>query len=248
MVNIKKILVSGLALLMLCGTAMVFLPTDAIAQGHEGRGRAEGVSRPGGREGMHSGSAQQYRQFQDSRYNHNRSYMARGQYFGHLPDDHRPILYRNSRYYFAHGEWYRPVGDRFLVVAPPIGLFVPFLPAFYVSLWANGIPYYYANDVYYTPIAGGYVVAEPPSTDASTTPPPAAEPGTGGQLFIYPGKGQSEKQQANDRYECHVWAAGQTGYDPIKPPELPGNQLMQKRADYQRAVSACLEGRGYTVR
>lgn len=35
-------------------------------------------------------------------------------------------------------------------------------------------------------------------------------------LYIYPKNGQSEKQQKRDRYECHVWAADQTGFDPSK--------------------------------
>ena len=33
-------------------------------------------------------------------------------------------------------------------------------------------------------------------------------------LYIYPNNGQSEKLQRQDRYECHVWAADQTGFDP----------------------------------
>lgn len=33
-------------------------------------------------------------------------------------------------------------------------------------------------------------------------------------LYIYPKNGQSEELQRRDRYECHVWAADQTGFDP----------------------------------
>ena len=33
-------------------------------------------------------------------------------------------------------------------------------------------------------------------------------------FFIYPNKGQSAQQQSQDRYECHVWAANQSGFDP----------------------------------
>ncbi|MFT5350392.1 MAG: hypothetical protein ACI909_003018 [Planctomycetota bacterium] len=33
-------------------------------------------------------------------------------------------------------------------------------------------------------------------------------------IYIYPNKGQSPQQQSQDRYECHVWAAGQSGFDP----------------------------------
>jgi hypothetical protein len=34
---------------------------------------------------------------------------------------------------------------------------------------------------------------------------------------IYPAKGQSAKQQDQDRYECHTWARGQSGFDPTQP-------------------------------
>ncbi len=62
-------------------------------------------------------------------------------------------------------------------------------------------------------------------------------------LYIYPAKGQSEQQQSDDRYECHRWAANETKYDPIDDEYSP-----DQRADYQRAMTACLTGRGYTVR
>ena len=62
-------------------------------------------------------------------------------------------------------------------------------------------------------------------------------------------KGQSEKQQAKDRYECHSWAVSQIGYDPTQPTGgMPESQTNQKRADYQRAMGACLDARGYTAK
>lgn len=145
-------------------------------------------------------------------------------------------------------------------------------------------------------------------------------------LFIYPNMGQDQEQQRRDRYECHVWAAQQSGFDPStyeapQPVRYPhvvrrehsdlnpvtgaaggaaagavGGAIagdagkgaaigagvgavlgafhtlmrqdeqrdrrveMQKqraqqevetqqlREDYNRAISACLEGRGYTVK
>jgi hypothetical protein len=53
-----------------------------------------------------------------------------------------------------------------------------------------------------------------------------ADPGAGysggvnntNQVFMYPKLGQSPMQQDRDRYECHMWAMGQTGYDPSLPP------------------------------
>lgn len=34
------------------------------------------------------------------------------------------------------------------------------------------------------------------------------------QLMIYPMKGQSNEQLSKDRYECHLWAVQQSGFDP----------------------------------
>lgn len=141
-------------------------------------------------------------------------------------------------------------------------------------------------------------------------------------LFIYPNDGQSKEMQNQDRYECHIWAAQQSGFDPSRysAPQpvvyrtgyphqsdinpitgaaggaamgavggaIAGNagkgaaigagvgavlgafhtlnrhtserehyryknhqlavELNQLRNDYNRAISACLEGRGYTVK
>jgi hypothetical protein len=206
-----------------------------------------------------------HRQFLDSRYHHNHHYPARGLYFDVLPPGHREVFWGRSRYYFFDGAWYRPVKRRFLVVAPPFGMVVPFLPPYYSTVMVGGVPYYYANEVYYREAPSGYIIVAPPAGEVIPAPPPQgpppgpppglppgptpAGPRSGEQLFIYPRQGQSEKKQADDRYECHRWAAGQTGYDPTKPPVgMPEGQLIQTRADYQRAMSACLEGRGYTVK
>ena len=69
------------------------------------------------------------------------------------------------------------------------------------------------------------------------------------KLFIYPRQNQSDQQQATDRYECHRWAVGQTGFDPTQLTAGPQDDSKGlRRADYSRAMTACLEGRGYTVR
>jgi hypothetical protein len=183
------------------------------------------------------------REFRDARYHHDRSYPVRGHVIGALPRDHRVVVHGGARYYFSGGVWYRPQGPRFAVIAPPIGLFVPFLPPYYSTVWLGGVPYYYANEVYYAHRGNGYVVIEPPKEEVSQTPPPAD------QMFIYPRMGQDEKQQADDRFACHQWAVNQTGFDPTQPPGgSPEPQKIEKRADYQRAMGACLEGRGYTVK
>lgn len=206
---------------------------------------AEAMAQHGGPHGSH-------REFVDSRYGHGRHYPMRGEYFGELPRDHRAFVYHGNRYFFSGGIWYRPEGPRFVVVAPPFGLVIPFLPPFYTTVWIGSSPYYYANEVYYAPAPGGYmVVAPPPQGTVSQIPPGAVPPPppvgqSPDQMFIYPRKGQTEAQQAKDRYECHRWAVSQTGFDPTNPAAYPAGD--QKSADYKRAMGACLEGRGYTVK
>jgi len=174
-----------------------------------------------------------------------------------------------------------------------------------------------------TAALGGCVVAPParPPAVVESAPPPAPEQVT--EVVAYPAQGQSEQQLDRDRYECHVWAVKQTGFDPSvagvpphqrvrvvagpQPSAVPGSAFtgavlgaivsrprdagigaligavagtavgaasdasraqaqqqvvdsQQARIDaqtsaqesqasnYRRAVSACLSGRGYTVR
>jgi hypothetical protein len=110
-------------------------------------------------------------------------------------------------------------------------------------------PYYYAP-YYYSP----YYYAPPPvvireQPPVYFQPAPSVTPPSTERIFIYPRKGQSEELQAKDRYECHSWAVSQTHYDPTQPTSgMPEAQLNQMRADYQRAMGACLDGRGYTMR
>jgi len=184
----------------------------------------------------------------DNRYNHNHYYPPRGYAVGALPRGYITVNYRGGPFYYHQGVFYRPGGGRFVVVRPAIGLFVPVLPAFYTTLWFGGIPYYYADDVYYRWYGGrGYEVVDPPGgPNANQPPPPAAAQS---DLFIYPKNGQSEDQQGRDRYECHSWASGQSGFDPTQPSGgVSEAQASAKRADYQRAMQACLEARGYSVK
>jgi len=183
----------------------------------------------------------------DKRFHHDRYYPRSGYIVQKLPSERYRIPYHDTYYYFHGGVWYRPHRSQFIVVAPPIGLFIPTLPAFYTTIWFGGIPYYYANDVYYVWDASrdGYVVTNPPPNATGDEQPPVASE----QMFIYPNKGQSEKQQADDRYACHRWGVKQTNFDPTQPPNnISQDEINQKRMDYQRAMRACLEGRGYTVR
>ena len=182
----------------------------------------------------------------DKRYRHDRYYPSHGIIFKNLPPRHHQIIYKHRPYYYNSGIWYLRSGAQFVVTIPPFGIVVPFLPPFYTTIWVRGVPYYYANDVYYVweQDQNGYVVTNPPEDINEQEMRPLEE-----KLYIYPTLGQSEKKQADDRYECHRWSVSQTEYDPSQPPENMARQaLLNKHDNYQKAMRACLEGRGYNVR
>jgi hypothetical protein len=63
------------------------------------------------------------------------------------------------------------------------------------------------------------------------------------KLYVYPAAGQSEAQTSEDRYQCHVWAADQSGHDPTL-----GTGSRDDAESYTRAFTACMEGRNYVVK
>ncbi len=63
------------------------------------------------------------------------------------------------------------------------------------------------------------------------------------KLYVYPAAGQTEAQTSEDRYQCHVWAADQSGHDPTL-----GAGSRDDAESYTRAFSACMEGRNYVVK
>ena len=230
----------------------LLLPAFAHAEGASGRRQPERQERREDRRDDRRDDRQDARRdargyVLDNRYNHNRYYPPRGYAVGVLPRGYVTVRHGRTPYYYHHGIWYRPGGGGFVVVRPAIGLFVPILPPFYTTVWVRGMPYYYADDTYYAWRADRreYVVTEPPNeSDVGSRPASVAS-----DLFIYPKNGQSEDRQAQDRYECHSWAAGQSGFDPTLP--LGGvseSQAGAKRDDYLRAMTACLEARGYSVK
>ena len=164
------------------------------------------------------------------------------------------VNHPSGHYYYSGGVWYAPRGPSYVVVAAPVGVFVPVLPPYYATVWVAGAPYYYANQTYYSwsPQQNSYQVVAPPEGDGIPAPEegeavpdnPPAPPQADDGLYVYPQNGQSEQQQASDRYECHQWANVQTGFDPTKTNGGSG----ANPDDYQRAMKACLEGRGYSVR
>ncbi|HSG66738.1 MAG TPA: DUF6515 family protein [Gammaproteobacteria bacterium] len=149
-----------------------------------------------------------------------------------------------ARYHYFDGIFYEPHWPGYIIVAAPIGARVRTLPLGYVSFAIGPRSYFYVNSTYYLwePQTRDYVVVAEP--DGATERVAAAQaPSDSVSLFVYPNEGQDAELTRRDRYECHLWAAGQSGYDPTY-----SGQDARLRSDYRRAMTACLEGRGYTVR
>jgi len=191
--------------------------------------------------------SEEFHQHMDVMHGHNRSYPTHETRIEHVPVGARHFEWHGEHYWWHGGVWYRPFGGAYVVVGAPIGLFVPILPEFATLVVLGGTRYYYANETYYLfdPELNQYEVVAAPVASSAPAPvyPPAASAPMAQDMFVYPRNGQSAEQANKDRYECHSWAVSQTGYDPT----VAGNST-GRRADYQRAQTACLEGRGYTVR
>jgi len=181
----------------------------------------------------------------DAHFHHNQYYPPAGYAVRRLPGEGRWVEHGGGRYWYGGGVWYRPWGPRWIVTSPPFGVYVDALPPYYTTVWYSGLPYYYANGTYYQyqDDRRVYEVVEAPPEAAVAESPPVED------IFIYPRDGQSAEQQAKDRYECHRWAADQTSFDPTRPAgDVPPTQARARRGEYFRAMTACLEGRGYSVK
>jgi hypothetical protein len=149
------------------------------------------------------------------------------------------------RYRYYDGMFYRPLRPGFVVVGAPIGARVRTLPRGYVAFGIGPRSYFFVNSTYYLwePRTREYVVVEEPAGAAQALDAASATGDEPGQIFAYPNEGQGADQSRRDRYECHLWAAEESGYDPTY-----SDPAVELAGDYRRAMEACLVGRGYTVR
>ena len=171
-------------------------------------------------------------------------YPAFGLKFRTLPQGHRKIRANRQNYRYHNGSFYRQSGNgSYIVIRAPIGAYVNSLPPGYISFGIGTRHYFYVNFTYYLwdrDRARYIVVEEPEGAEAAMV---TASETSSPEIFVYPNRGQSDEQRDRDRYECYSWAAAQTGFDPAA-----GEPLVEKAGDYRRAISACLEGRDYTVK
>ena len=148
--------------------------------------------------------------------------------------------YRGGGHGGGYGLWWVPlaiIGGAVALVSNSVALV-----SNSIALVSNSIaPVSNYYSPYYAPPS--VVIRERPPVYVQ--PAPSVQPSSAEGIFVYARQGQSEAIQAKDRYECHRWAVSQTHCDPTQPTNgMPNAQLNQVRADYQRAMGACLDAHG----
>ena len=132
------------------------------------------------------------------------------------------------------------IGAAALWSAPASAAHWHFNPYFGFGVGAYG-PYPYYPPWYGPQVGVGIQVAPRYARRAARAPVRQQQRAL--KLYVYPAAGQSEAQTADDRYQCHLWAADQSGHDPTL-----GAGSRSDAEDYTRAFTACMEGRDYVVK
>ena len=228
--NSNKILISRYLVLMFIFTSLSVLSVSA--QADRDRGVRNKARPPAVRQ-------QRQNTFKRQTFYRNRYYPI-GYQLRTLPRGYFSFSVGSSRYYYQGGVYYRRHGLGYRVVRAPIGAYINVLPYGYRTFYFGGIPYFYASGVYYlwSDHYRSYEVVERPNSISDMQEDQVAE---AKDVFVYPTHGQSAEQTSKDRYECYLWAVDQTGFDPSSGEAGDTNA-------YRRALGACLEGRGYTVK
>ncbi|HCS41739.1 MAG TPA: glycine zipper family protein [Pseudomonas sp.] len=165
-----------------------------------------------------------------------------GHVIDRFPDRDYRVPYGGRDYFYSGGYWYRPQGPRYVVVQPPRGIRVSYLPDYTQEVWIGGALLFLAAGSYYAyqENTQDYVVVEPPEQ-----PQPQPQPVSNSyDVEAYPANGQSPEQVNQDGYECYQYAVQQSGFNPRTATYQPDPSVVQA---YRQAQGNCLSSRGYQV-
>lgn len=164
-----------------------------------------------------------------------------GHVIDRFPDRDYRVPYRGQDYFYSGGYWYRPQGPRYIVVQPPRGIRIQYLPDYAREVWIGGSLLFLAAGSYYAyqEATQDYVVVAPP---VQQQPQPQSQ---GFDVEAYPANGQSPEQVQQDGYQCYQSAVQQSGFDPRTATYQPAPEVVQA---YRQAQGNCLSSRGYQVR
>ncbi len=141
----------------------------------------------------------------------------------------------------AHGRWSVELD---LAVPLLVGAVALSLPLGAVNVRHRSVGYWHSGGVWYQPWGPRWVVVAPPvgivvpigGTRTEPEPPPAiAQTPSRPDPVVYPRNGQDAQQTEADRQACDRWATTQPA-------------ALAEAAVFQRAVEACMDGRGYTLK
>ena len=124
---------------------------------------------------------------------------------------------------------------------PAYGTVYGALPYGAVNVQIGGGRYWRHGGVFYRPWGPRWVVVAPPVVVAGAPtvvvqgPPPVVLAPSKPEPIIYPRNGQDAQQTEADRQQCNRWATTQ-------PAALADADV------FHRAVEACMDGRGYTMK
>ena len=166
-----------------------------------------------------------------------------------IPGGYSRVPYHGNDYFYSGGYWYRPQGPRYVVVAPPRGVRVRYLPDYAQQVWLGSALFFVAAGTYYTyeQNTQEYVVAEPPQGVEPVYSPQQAvqeQPADPYDVIAYPANGQTQQQIEQDRYDCYRYAVQQSNFDPAAATYQPAPEVV---GIYRQAMAACYAGRGYSV-
>ena len=90
--------------------------------------------------------------------------IIRGQHVHVLPQAYVSVAFGNVNYFYdGDGAYYQQQGDGdYLVVQPPVGAIVPYLPSGIATIVAGPTTYYYLDGVFYVQQGDSYAVVNPP--------------------------------------------------------------------------------------
>src|ERR1700745_690123 len=75
--------------------------------------------------GGHAPREAPYAAHYDNRYSHGRYYTTRGVEVAAVPGRSYVVAHGGQHFYYSGGIWYAPRGPHYVVVGPPVGVFVP---------------------------------------------------------------------------------------------------------------------------
>ena len=104
-------------------------------------------------------------------------FYPHGRCFDILPLAAATLIIAGATYYYAEGEYYRRMGNQYVVIPAPVGAVVTTIPAGFQPVIIDGVPYYTINGATYMSTPYGYqVVPTPRPIVVQAAPAVAAAP------------------------------------------------------------------------